>query len=435
MRAQIRGLDQASRNAQDGISLIQTAEGALSGSTELLQRMRELAIQASNGIYEESDAKSLDLEFQQLKEELDKISVTTKFNGLPLLDGTFSRSFEIITPDIIIPDTIIPGQTETIFGHSAKSSLFNNTDMQTQLQNAVLDVGSFIQVNIMLNDGETRLARVDMARAVLEHDSNFEDFLHNTLYESDGSITEENLAHFAETLQGGMRFMLAAHEDALGVDFGSQYFVVGFDVDGRLHIGYPDDNFVLQNIQMHSIATPGENNFGRGFFLDMFATTAFDRASSITYNVTPDVIIPGGIIPGVKVSHGRPLHLQVGANAGNSMEISIDSMTVRSLGLEDSGLTPWERAMRAIAEVFDAISTVVSQRGSLGAYQNRLEHIINALHVYGENMSAAESRIRDADMAKEMMELIKVNILQQASTAMLAQAYQLPQNVLQLLQK
>ncbi|WP_027965381.1 flagellin [Halalkalibacillus halophilus] len=278
MRAQINGLDQASRNAQDGISLIQTAEGALDESHSILQRMRELAVQSSNDTNVEVDRQELQKEMDQLSGELSRIADNTQFNTQDLLNGEFDATFHI-------------GANE---GQNIDISI---EDMGAQALGVALEA----------NDS-------------------------NELVDSAGNtvatfVTEET------------------------------------DVDG--------------NVTKEAGYYVGD---GTGDDLFLAADEALEE--------------------------------------GNSTGISISSQ---------------ETADSAISTINDAIETVSSQRSELGAVQNRLEHTISNLDNASENLSAAESRIRDADMASEMMEMTRANILSQASQSMLAQANQQPQSVLQLL--
>ncbi|BAC14683.1 flagellin [Oceanobacillus iheyensis HTE831] len=287
MRGQINGLEMATKNAQDGISLIQTAEGALNETHSILQRMRELAVQSSSDTNTEADRAELQKEVDQLAEEITRISSDTEFNTQTLLDGDFSATFQI----------------------GANSG-----------QNISISVGEMSAGALKVGDTYTATSATEI------------EF-------SDGST--------------------ATFEDAINV---------GDDLSG----------------------TPA----------------------------TEDDVQAAGYYDG----------------AGNLVVAADEAFAADTTGSVGINISNRDQADAAITTIDSAIQTVSAQRSNLGAVQNRLEHTINNLGTSAENLTAAESRIRDVDMAKEMMEFTKNNILSQAAQSMLAQANQQPQGVLQLLQ-
>ncbi len=302
MRGQIRGLDMAQKNAQDGISLIQTAEGALNETHEILQRMRELAVQASNDTNTESDRAELQKEANQLAEELTRIADNTEFNTQNLLDGKFEATFHI----------------------GANSN-----------QNLKIDINA-MGANALGVEGA-------LETVTLDADDNFK--IGGEIFTGD-------------VLKNG--------ESVVAIEIDGEYYAVSDVV--------VDDPAVID--EDGTVTTPA------------------------TFTTKADA---------------EELELEDGQAFG-----SIDISTQ-------------EAADAAITKFQAAIDNVSSERSKLGAVQNRLEHTINNLGASSENLTAAESRIRDVDMAKEMMEFTKNNILSQAAQAMLAQANQQPQGVLQLL--
>lgn len=319
MRAQIKGLDQASRNAQDGISLIQTAEGGLNETHAILQRMRELAVQSANDTATSTDRGAITEEVNQLKSEVDRIATTTQFNGTVLLAGGL-------------------GASETHTG--------------------------------TLADG---LSKVTLTGAKAQ------------VYTITVAANGTNASNSDITLTGA---------------------------DG-----------VSQTIS--DIADPGAGtteklNFGK-LGIELELNENFDNTSNLD---TTTITVAGGSAT-----------LQIGANKDQNMSINIGNMDSTGLGINGNNLKVDNQANAnaAIQTLDTAIESVSSERSKLGAYQNRLEHTIANLGTSTENLTASESRIRDVDMAKEMMEFTKNNILSQAAQAMLAQANQQPQGVLQLL--
>jgi len=330
MRAQIRGLNMAAKNSNDAISLVQTAEGALTETHAILQRMRELAVQAASDTNDDAvDRTALDAEFQQLKDEIDDIANKTAFNGKKLLDGSFGSTTSVASGSgIALPDEDGNPQTNGV-------------------------------VNITFK-----------------------------------GFTDNGVIEFAA---------IDADDEGDGVAYQATYDGVTLDVANQAG---------AQTITL---------DFGKG------------RVVTITTDDTAQIDGFSDTQLAFEVK-GTTAKIQTGANEGDELEISISSMKADALGIKGSvNIKTQTEASSAISTVTTAINTVSSQRAKLGALQNRLEHKINNLQTSAENLTAAESRIRDIDMAKEMTEFTKNNILVQASTAMLAQANQAPQNVLTLL--
>lgn len=327
MRSQIRGLNQAERNSQDGISLIQTAEGALSETQSILQRMRELTVQANNGTNTTADLEKIQTEISELVQEINGIGDRTEFNKQKLLDGTLG----------------------------AKTA----------------GVGS----DLLEGTGALRIA------------------------------------------------------DVTGAKIGTDYQVVA--TANSLTVTSADGN-LSQTIE---ITDTTDVEVGDTYFFDALGITLKAQSTNIsTVGGTPangqfDVTASG-------------ISFQIGANTNQSLAISINNMRSDQLGsgtvkMNQIDVTKFSTGGLSfndqLSAIDEAISKVSEERSKLGAYQNRLEHTINNLATSAENLTAAESRVRDVDMAKEMMEFTKNNILNQAATAMLAQANQQPQGVLQLL--
>ncbi len=311
MRSQIRGLSMASRNSQDAISLVQTAEGALAETHSILQRMRELAVQSSTDTNQNVDRSALSQEFEQLKTEMGDISKNTKFNSMTLLDGNFGVSVDTTASTT---DTVTGVAAITAGGKASTVYTFAAAGADTTI--------------------------------------------------SDGTTT--------------------------------------------INLGTTDD--------LDGAGTISVEQFG----ISIQTTAGFDATDLATTHIDMAATGDGTI--------------QIGANAGEEMTIAIGDMSAEGLVVDAAAIGTRDDAVAALSTVDNAISLVSTQRAGLGAIQNRLEHKINNLNTSSENLQAAESQIRDVDMAKEMMEYTKNNILSQAATAMLAQANNAPQSVLQLLQ-
>lgn len=344
MRGQIRGLDMAGKNAQDSISLIQTAEGALAETHSILQRMRELSVQSSNDTNTDKDRKELQAEVKQLQTEIDRIGNTTEFNTKKLLEGSAKGVKEAVDGAVSINNNsaIVLGSTAGLASNATTG--------------ATID-GAYMIVRVADGDGT--------ASAISSGD-----------FKVIGPDGKE--------LASGDGFTLAADTITVGATL----------VGNNTAVSAAG----IQNMKVGESVT---------FVFSKAETASNDLANSIM--------------------------TQIGANAGQTAFISVGDMRAKAIGVDKIDISTKFGAQTAIETVNNAISKVSSQRSSLGAVQNRLEHTINNLGTASENLTAAESRIRDVDMAKEMMSFTKNNILQQAATAMLAQANQQPQGVLQLL--
>nr|WP_314462264.1 flagellin [uncultured Clostridium sp.] len=367
MRAQITGLETASKNANDGISLVQTAEGALTEVHSMLNRMTELATQSANGTYQDNvDRENLTKEVNSLKSEIDRISEGTNFNGINLLDGSLGKTTGAPATMVGVGSTV--GATVVTKASGASLAVNDPATAANESQSVSITDNTDGTITVVVTNNEDNSAKttvVDLAKVT----------------------TRTNGANSGEALAGNS---LAAGDTAT-IDLTS----VGL---GRI-----------------DIAATG-------------AASAVNLAGGLTG------ITGAGTAPvGATVGSGLALQIGDSGDSFNNLTVSVGSMSAKSLGLDTVDISTQSGAKNAIKTIKDAINTVSSSRGDLGALQNRLEHTINNLGVTTENMSAAESRIRDVDMAKEMMNYTKNNILVQSSQAMLAQANQLPQGVLQLL--
>ena len=342
MRGQIRGLTQASRNSADGISMIQTAEGALNETTNILQRMRELAVQASNDTNTTSDREEIQKEINALTEEVDRIANNTEFNTQKLLNGSKSGEEGDLVRDEV----------------KGKQGVFTIT------LDAALQKGNKLNI--------------------------------------DGKVIE-----FKEDKDV---------QDANGIK----------DKLGEVLKGY---DFEVNN-GLKTIILKQKENTDKDEFKVTLNGVELDKAKAA-------VTAEGVTQRDAEFSEGK-VSVQVGANANQSMNIEIGDMRAQALKITNAkgkGLSvkDAESANEAITAFDAALNTVSSQRANLGAVQNRLEYTISNLDNTAENLTSAESTLRDVDMAKEMMEYSKNNILNQAAQAMISQANQQPQNVLQLL--
>lgn len=400
MRGQIRGLDQASRNSQDGISLIQTAEGALNETHSILQRMRELAVQSGNDTNTLDDRKEIQKEVEQLKSEINRISETTEFNTQKLLNGSLGvtgTSTDKTKVDITSATGLAKGNyTVTIDTAATKASAAAGT---LDLSGGVDVSGKELVINGTKIDfsGMTAATTQDVVNKINEYKDKT----------GVRATVSTNFVKLDQTEFGSNSSITVGGADA--VDFGG---AVAAGVDAVATVVGPNGASEQVTGIGQSVGFHGAEFIAKGAATDSETVT----------------VAGGGAT------------LQIGANKDQSMTIDVNEVSSNTLGdkannklVKDVSLLTQSGSNDALKVLDEAMKQVSGERSKLGAFQNRLEHTINNLGASSENLTAAESRVRDVDMAKEMMNQTKNNILAQAAQAMLAQANQQPQGVLQLL--
>jgi flagellin len=362
LRSQVMGLKMATRNAQDGVSVVQTAEGALTETHSILQRMRELAVQAaSTGSSDQPSRDAAQVEVSQLQEELDRIASTTQFGAQILLDGNYGV-------------TQANASTATTDGDS--------DGLSTGIAYNAINWAGTESFDIELN-GDGNVVTVTLTGAL------------------DLSAATAASTTDAQTLEDALNDALTAGLATVNADYNAVEFDVTLDGEGTGYVvslkGKDGNDFTLTDTDLLT-----DVNIADG---------------SYTHNGTGGVFQVGS-----------------GTSANDKITIAIGAVDAATLGVDSTAVNVATGNSDTNINLIDAAITTVSNiRGNLGAYQNRFEHTISNLSVTTENLSASESRIRDTDMASEMMSFTRAQILQQAGTAMLAQANQVPQSVLQLL--
>lgn len=366
MRGQISGLEQASRNASDGISLIQTAEGALNETHNILQRMRELAVQGANDTNTSDDRVAIEEEMSQLTEEISRISETTEFNGQNLLKGTFTGSFQI----------------------GANSN-----------QTIGLQIGGTSSNDLGLTGGVKLNYKADAAASKL----------------SEGNYTIKNSGNNLHVVDANNKVVgkIAENEKTTG------------------KIVLADGTALTLGHEVTEGATVKIDS--NGFQVTLAKGNGATKLAAGNYKVSGENLLNGDKLVGkidgndIKLSDGNVVALST-LNLKNADVQNGSSFAVTGVDISTS-----DNASGAITTIDNAINSVSKTRAQLGAVQNRLEHTTANLDNTAENLTSAESRVRDVDMAKEMMTFSSKNILQQAAQSMIAQANQQPQNVLSLL--
>lgn len=383
MRAQIKGLQTASKNAENGISLVQTAEGALTEVHSMLNRMVELATQSANGTYGTAERQKIQDEVTNLMDEIDRISSSTNFNGTKLLDGTLGGYF---IEDVNNPGSGFTPHTNGIVG-------------------------------------------IDITGGNLDGTEQFDFYL-----QKDGTVTA---TESGSGLPTGVELVAVLNDGSIPA-FGianSNVFKVDPAKGGTVtYKAVFDESF-------SSSLTAYDKEKWEGVTITVSLNAAEKDATGIRSSYNTAQNINGGVQSVKLIRDGigattNGLNLQVGDTNEDFQRINIriQDMSLQSLGLSSVSVMSQDRATDSIQTIKHAIEKVSTQRGQMGALQNRLDHTINNLGVITENMTEAESRIRDVDVAEEMMDFTKSNILAQAAQTMLAQANQTSQNVFQLLQ-
>lgn len=397
MRTQIRALDQANRNAADGDSIIQTAEGALNEIQSILQRIRELSVEAANDTYTLDDREAIQKEVDQLLEEIDRISSTTEFNGKGLLDGssahtvmsnslavrTISASMDVQRGTYAITVDEIAEPAETTYNFSGLSLVIIN--------------GNEIKLPSGEEDAKaTIIAACDAMNIDVEEDG------------------------------AGLKLTTRATGSAQQITIGEEDTVYGKDAVVTLGTTDPDDGDGFKPADTFSYTSVGGKitivgNDGFEMQIDVLKATAGAEAT-------------------IRVEDAGYMELQIGANEHQTLNVNFAEVNCVCLGLRDSdgvnlvNACTQHGATTMISVLDEAIETVSAARSALGAYQNRLDSTQNSLAVSSENLTDAMSRIMDTDMASEMTEYTQLSVLSQAATSMLSQANNRPQQIMSLLQ-
>ena len=481
MKAQIKGLDTASLNAQDGVSVVQTAEGALTEVHNMLNRMTELATRAANGINSDQNRQSLQDEIKELQTEIDRISKATNFNSINLLDGSLGGGTSGSASVPAIDGLTLADTAATKYSGSSANFAAVGT-------NAVADGKISMTVNYTDANGKSQSVKVEMTWDKAKQSFVTADGTEYKVADTDGKATKGELqdAFLAEFKKTGLDSTFKITKDTDAIKFEAKEAGSTTKIDSILSDLTPDATTTTNTLQTMQNPTAGVDAFqsidfvGGDYALgDVFTVGgqkfAFvgtqDEAVALGKGVNAVVIAAGaggtiaqndvtemanlieqktGYLPTVNTTTmefrvptgatagtaGNGLVLQIGdtADSFNQITVSIDDMSSKGIGVAGVDISSREGAAAAIDTIRAGIDKVSAQRAVLGATQNRLEYTINNLDTTSENIQAANSRIRDTDMAKMMMEYTKMNVLTQSAQAMLAQANQQPQSVLQLLQ-
>lgn len=436
MKAQIDGLNRASQNASDGISVIQIADGALSETTSILQRMRELSVQAaSDATMTPADKEAIQKEITSLKDEVDRISTDTEYNSKSLLDGSLdTRVYTKNATRVDISDHVKAGQYQLSIDTAATQA---GPVTANQNYNSTAPVGASGTMSI--NGSKVEIEAADTYAEAFEKIRNAAETGETTV-QIDG--TSGALSFTADRY--GMSSILE-----IGFDNQQLAAALGFTASGGNSVVEDPENkgsYVYGQIQNGKVIVPSGTDAevtltkpsdGTGFGdtamvkTDGNKITVTDRAG-FEMSFLADAGYTGKL--DFDVTDIGTMALHIGANEDQETRVRIPEVSCKSLYIDDADVTTVNGAGRGITQFDDAISKVSEVRSRLGAYQNRLESTVSSLDTFEENMTGAQSRLTDADMASEMTDYTHQNVLNQAAISVLTQANDLPQQVLQILQ-
>ena len=436
MRKQIRGLTQASSNAQDGISAVQTAEGALNEVQDMLQRMNELAVKAANGTQSEDDRSYIQNEIDQLTTEIDRVAETTKFNETYLLKGdqdnekAYTYSYATATGKAA---TATMSTTASTKGSKITTMTFKTTasaDEQNEVAKLIRDQG--INVQYSSKDSATAGKVVNSATVSLNGTDKYT--VTNTTG-NDYSIKDAKGNEIATfTLENAN---LGEKDKADAITPGTETFTAskataGYKDGDTVKYYDKDGNGIPENAlsKYFSSTTNAAGTVSSTVKAD--APLVYDALGNKIDAAVADISAKQDLTGALTLT----LHVGADATSNNQISVNLDAMSAKGLGVNGLKVdgTDDTNAKGSIETIKEAIQKVSTQRSALGAVQNRLEHTISNLDNVVENTTSAESQIRDTDMATEMVKYSNNNILAQAGQAMLAQSNQANQGVLSLLQ-
>lgn len=408
MRTQIRGLEQASRNASDGVSVIETAEGALNEVESMLQRMRELSVQAVNETNTAEDREHIQSEIEQLSAEIDRISEDTEFNTKKLLNGDADRQFYTNTSSVkmkSVSEDVKSGQYKmevTAVGTKATTS-------GTAIGTGATPAKGKVTINgesVIIEAGTSLQSAFESIRDLGE--------CVDVEVTTDTTLAAGSTLTFTSLYAGSSQKVEISCDNAdlanfLGIS-SSTVTEYGTDAEVTLNEDDFDETTTTVSADGNQVTILGKDGFE--VKMDVSATAQIE----------------------LTVLDAGPITLQIGANEGQTIVVGIPRVDTETLEIADLNVRNTDGASAAIDSLDFAINKVSTVRAKLGAYENRLDHCINNLDTSNENITEALSRISDLDMAEEMTNYTQLSILQQAGTSMLSQANQMPQTILSMLQ-
>ena len=437
IRAQIAGLNRASQNASDGISTLRIADGALNETSSILQRMRELSVQAASDTNSLEDRQAIQKEIDALKEEITRISKNTEFNEMPILDGSLSARVYANNVDCVnVSDEVKPGIYKLTVEKAAEQASATGGDLDESDYTTKIGAAGTVSVNGYSVD----ISADDTEGAVYEKLRHAAEVGGATLSREENAI-EITTDAYGKEAHLKIEFSNKELADALGFsnvvaneETGSYvYGTIGSDGELEIPIG-TDAQIILNTNEEESAFGKGatiaqhDNKITitdkNGFQMIFLVDDKFDKSTDP--NATGEIEL--------EVTDIGPMTLHIGANMNQNMTIRIPDLSAESLYVNEIDVTKMGGAGAAMTRIDEAIAMVSKARSAIGAYENRLDYSTTSLDTFEENMTNALSRLADTDMAKEMTTYTQQNVLNQAAISVLSQANDMPQQVLQLLQ-
>lgn len=456
MRAQINGLSQASRNASDGISVLETADGALNEVHSMLQRMRELSVQAANEIYLQEDLEAVQAEIASLTDEIDRISTDTEFNKKKLLNGDLDQRvytnirgidrIEIsdsvasehynITVDKDARQAVLVGNAT---GNTVPEGVVTFNGVEVEITADEDPIAVFEKLREAAEQGEINLFAVD------DPPTGGGDAEHAGYVPVEFEAGTTGLMFVSDRYGSSAEMKITCDNQALANFLGLPQEAIVKGTDAQISLGDGFGKQASYTTDGNNVVITDRNGFKLSFELDpTLAKTTFVDVTVDRINAAAPGTVLGPLFPTVRPGNGTPvvfdvtdigtLTLQIGANENQIMDVRIPSTSAKALYIDKVDVSTVTGADRAIDTYDKAIARISETRSRIGAYQNRLESANTSLEATELNMTAALSRIEDTDMAKEMTTYTQYQILTQAATSVLAQANDVPQQALQLLQ-
>ncbi len=450
MNTQIAGLNRASMNGSDGISIIQTAEGALNEVEAMLQRIRELSVQAANGTNTTNDRAAIQAEIDQLEGEIDRISTDTEFNTRKVLDGSAdnkSYSDNNSVRLISVSDTVSAKEYNLKIECDARQAVLIGGPSDTS------DIAENEAGKIIINGLAVEVKVDQTIEQVYENIREACDTINIKAFFSDGMYLPENangsnagytelepdeggcLTFVSEAYGSSATISVYCENDALRARFGIG--ADGGEAKGSDVVASLDEGFAATATitgEGNILTVTDVNGFKMQFEVDPGATETNFQDANLDGTPASTAVSGTEYSVGVTVLDAGPIDLQIGANENQTMVVRIPRINTKTLEINRLNVCTDKGAQEAITLADNAVNTVSAIRAKLGAYQNRLEHAITNLDLSEENMTDAVSRISDTDMAEEMTNYTQYNVLSQAGVSMLTQANQRPQTILSLLQ-
>lgn len=430
MKSQIRGLDQANRNSKDGISVLETTEGALSEVNSILQRMRELAVQSGNDTYTQEDLQAMQDEIEELKEEIDRISKDTEFNKLRVLDGSMSSRIYANTREVTLMEAssnLRVGDYNFTVQEEAKKAFYQGTAVTgADLNGNVVPKGM-----IDINGYKVRFTgEENNAEEIFEKLRDACEIGEVTLTAGaagDESYTFGKILNFESKFEGlSEKVEIKCDNEDIAKFFGIPTTLLANGEDAKVTADPNDFSPSATLITKGNRVTITERNgVSLGFTIE---EGALERERVKTGNATASLAVE------LNVTDVGKMVFQVGANEKETISISIPEVSTRTLYIDEVDVTTINGTDRSLLALDNALAKVTAIRSEIGATQNRLDYATDNLDEVTGDMTSALSRIEDVDMATEMSTYTQMNVLVQAATSVLGQANDIPEQVLQLLQ-